>query len=388
MKKSNLRVRSLRWLGRTGDSHEGQNYAMRFPWMVSATNTTPYWESGVFGTATDLNWPSDPNIIAGTKPGFGIWFKCLSDYTITAQQPIFDIGGGAGSTISAYLSGSAEITFTYAEYTAPFFSGGVSTTTQTFTMPRALDDGEWHFVGFALKGGNYNITTSNTIMLIVDHWSKDVAGAADAIGCIGNNHWLRIGRSGGYYAEHIEYAEATLYATGSEIAGGSTSGGDLDSLKYHYQFFPLQLNNPYFHSLVYSKYIVGQWMNEPQYIDGGVWRTLGTYTNNLIWNGVTNFETLPVSSWPRGEIIGSLYDRKLNLAVHPKSWAGNIGNSMLFTAEAVSGWTDNTDVNMPYLVSGNISGGQALDIPTNQKNPINDNSVYSRQCKIMKRHPV
>ena len=359
---------------------------MRFPWLVSATNTTPYWESGLFSSITDDVWPvfSNPDLCATTKPAFGIWFKCLSPYTVTNSQPLYSIGVGAGQTIGAALTAANQIEFSWTEFTSPYFSGGSATVTETFTHPTTLDDGNWHFVGFALTGGKTSgLVPSNRIVHIVDYWSKEHTGTADAIGVISADHWLRIGRASGFYAEHIEYAEPTFYWADRT---GTSETISAESLKNHWQFGPLQQNETT--NMEYAKWIVAQWRNEPQYIDDGSWRGYGTSQLNLTWKGVTGLETLPKDTFPRGEIIGSLFDRKEALSAHPKSWAGNLGHSMKFVGQAVSGWDINLQLAIPYLYSFNITANQALDIPSGQKSPTMDNSVYVRNTKLMKRHPV
>ena len=376
MKKSEYRARSLRWLANTGANHSAIGKSMRWPWLVSSGNTTPYWDSGLLSTLTSTTWTSVPADAKKMNHAFGVWFKCLSPFATTGEQPLFALMAGSGVVISASMTAEKTITFQYAEYTEPLYIGGTLTSSQTITVAdRSFDDGEWHFVGYALKGGT-TVANANEIRLIADHWYRDYSGVLDAIGTvISTSGKIRLGRVGAVYSEHLELAEPTFYL-------GAT-GADVSQLANHWQFGPLQGADT---QTLYGNSIICQWLMEPAFISAGTWR--GTKGMDMAWNGAAGFQTTVQNTWYRDTIIGGLYDRSINYP-HPKSWAGNMGHEMKFaSSNLISGWTGNITQRLPGSATYSyvITSGTWLDIPSNQKATWMNNTELARSANLIKRN--
>lgn len=342
--------------------------------MLSAANTTPYWESAPLSSLTSMAWPATADDSAYRNPAFGVWFKCLSDYATTNNQPLFQFMYSSSRIVQATLTAADTITFEFVEYTLPLFSGGTAYTTDTITFSdRTLDDGEWHFVGFAIYGGDVT-TRANNIRLIADHYYKDNAGTADTI-LLTKESTLRLGRATSDYAEHIEYAEPTFYED-------NTSTGGVKQLAWHWQFAPLQALDT---TSMYGEYIKCQWKMEPAFIAGRLLR--GTYGMDMVWQGAIGFESTVQQTWYRNKVIGDLHDRKVDLAVQPKSWAWHLGNNMKFAASSlISGWTSTIVTELPQLSSYNLTSGTWLDIPSTEKVGWMDNARLGSSAMLLKRH--
>jgi len=385
MKKSENRLRSMRWQARTvNDFHTGQDYSVRWPWAISGTNPTPYWASPALSA---LGLSTVATATTQTKIAFGVWFKTLGVWTQTL--PIFDITWASSSAIEAVLSAADTITFSYAEHILPYWSGGTTINTMQFPAPYNLDDGNWHFVGFAKKGGSAS-TSCREATLIVDNWSYDLIGSQDALMAIGGNHTLELGKGiGSHYAQYMELAEPSLYWADPD---GAVILENADNLKFHYQFGPIMAgttDDPFSVSPTYQyvDYLIAQWTNAPvTSMPSGVWKSTAT-NMDMTWQGASGLETLVKDNWYRDAIIGNLFQDKIETAQIPKSQGGDIGHSIGFTVVAgPMSWINNVITSLPNKYSYIISTGTALDIPAGQKPPITDNTSFLRTTKLLKRH--